>query len=37
MSELQENKEVQSSLRNEKNRILEHLKELEERLKDYEN
>lgn len=37
MAELNENKEVQMSLRAEKTRILEHMKELEERLKEYEN
>jgi hypothetical protein len=33
LAELNENKEVQMNLRSEKARILEHLKELEERLK----
>lgn len=37
VTELQEGRELQVALRNEKARILDHMKELEERLKEYEN
>ncbi len=37
VAELQEGHEIQAALRNEKARILEHMKDLEERLKEYEN